>query len=405
MNTIINSVAIMVIGSAIGANAAAIPGKCSGVSIADATMSTFISFDNANTNKDLAWDMTLNFTIKTPHSSQAYPFQASVDTGSMGVVVGAKMLGLDAAALSKYPKGDSYLSSSGVYWEGYLIPTSDVDLTFTAANVLSKVPVLAVYESSICTSWQGAAGCKPGSKTNITEWPEHLRYLGVGFGRWSAASPDLPNKNPLLNVHSIDGVAVNAQNMHSGYVLTSSGVHIGLTSANTQDFVSTPLDITGSGVYNDWAAPQVALAVDNSEWSYGSALFDTGISFSYVKLNAASTALQRKVVGTYKGVDHTVLSPESTMHMKIGPTGSHIGWYNVRAGNLDNPMRPLNGQFRPESASDTAFINTGRFFYRGFDTFLDATCGNFGLRWKGRSGSSFGGIIQGDHGDLNDTTG
>ena len=141
------------------------------------TVSHFIPFANAGDNKDLDRDVFLNFTITTTHSPEAHHFSAAMDTGSTGVVISAKQLKLSLNDLENYSKGSEYLSSSHVYWEGYWIDAVDVNLTFTAAEIIAKVPILAVTESSICVIYANGV-CDPCSKTNVTYWPSNIPYLG-----------------------------------------------------------------------------------------------------------------------------------------------------------------------------------------------------------------------------------
>ena len=115
-----------------------------------------------------------------------------MDTGSTGVVIGAKQLGLAFEELQHYPKGYEYLDSSGVFWEGYWVSASDANLTFTAAGVIAKVPIHAVTESSICAKFQNEP-CNQKSKTNITSWPININYLGQYIRK-----PHSPGAEPYL---------------------------------------------------------------------------------------------------------------------------------------------------------------------------------------------------------------
>ena len=86
---------------------------------APSSFSRFIPYANAAKNPTLAYDVSLDFSITTTKSPRAYNFTASMDTGSTGVVIGAKQLNLDLKTLKKYQPGTEYLSSSGVFWQGY----------------------------------------------------------------------------------------------------------------------------------------------------------------------------------------------------------------------------------------------------------------------------------------------
>ena len=355
-------------------------------------ISRFIPYANAATNPSLAYDVAFNFSITTTHSPQVYNFSASMDTGSTGVTIGAKQLGLPLSYLRRFQPGSEFLSSSGVFWEGYWVNSSAVNLTFTLANLTAKVPILAVTNTSICGNFQNGT-CEEASKTNINQWPTHIRYLGVGFGRWSTQQPaGTPDKVPLTNIAFVDGMPVPEDAMHVGYVINSTGVETGLTSKNTQGFASTKLGLTlGSPAPRDWAEVNMTLAVDDSHWNDGSALFDTGIDQSYIRVDKETTSELHKTLITDRGKNHSVLTPKSKVHMRIGTAPNFIAYYNVTVGDRNNIVRPYRGEFRTEAATVPAFLNTGRFFYRGFDALFDAECGWFGLRWKGETGDEDGG--------------
>ena len=82
------------------------------------------------------------------------------------------------------------------------------------------------------------------------------------------------------------------------------------------------------------------------------------------------------------GLDQVVLTDNSTVHVRVGKGPDYIADYTVKVDDTPNPVRPYQGEFRTEAASNDAFINTGRFFYKGFEVMLDAECGWFGLRQK-----------------------
>lgn len=356
------------------------------------SISRFIPYANALRNTNLAYDVSLDFSITTSNSPQVYNMTASMDTGSTGVVIGAQQLGLGLKDLKKYQPGNEYLGSSGVFWEGYWLPASDVNLTFTAASVTAKVPILAVTETSICGKFSNGE-CEESSKTNITHWPTDTRYLGVGFGRWKAAQPDkTPDKVPLIKIAFVDGAPVAKGAMNAGYVINSTGVQVGLTSQNTQGFAKTKLDLNPeSPAPRDWAQVTMSLAVDKSHWNDGHALFDTGIGYSFISVDAETTKQLQKTIVTDGKKNHSVLAPGSEVHMRVGTAPNFIAYYNVTAGDKHKNVGPNRGEFRTQAASVDAFLNTGRNFYRGFDAFFDSECGWFGLRWTGEDGDEHGG--------------
>lgn len=356
------------------------------------SISRFIPYTNAAINPGLMYDVAFDFSISTSHSPRVYNFTASMDTGSTGVTIGAAQLGLSLKDLETYQPGSEFLSSSHVFWEGYWINASAVNLTFTAANLTAKVPILAVTKSSICGNFKNGT-CEESSKTNITLWPTHIRYLGVGFGRWSPEQPGgTPDKVPLTNIAFVDGAPVPKRAIHVGYVINFTGVEVGLTRMNTRNFACTKLGLTsGSPAPRDWAQVNMSLAVDDSHWNNGSALFDTGIDQSYIRVDEETTSQLHETVIYDRGKNRSVLTPESTVHMRIGTDPDFVAYYNVKVGDIHDIVRPYRGEFRTEAASILAFLNTGRYFYKGFDALFDAECGWFGVRWRGGPGDEDGG--------------
>ena len=360
------------------------------------TKSYFIPYGNAASNPNLVEDVILNFTITTTAKRQAYSFSTPMDTGSTGVAIGAQQLGLSHEYLHRFPNGSEWLSSSNVTWEGHYINASDVNVTFTASDkssVAAQVPILAVTRRSICGKFQNGA-CVPGYEQDVSyDTSNRPQYLGVGFGRWSHEQPNATaDKIPLTNIAFVNGKSVDHSTLHPGYFVSSKGVEVGLTKENTANFSATRLQVMeGSPTGKDWQGVNVSIAVDGSHWNYGSALFDTGIPYSFIRLDNKTTQRLRTRTQTDSQKSYKVLTDDSKVHMLIGPVSDYIGYYNVTVGDGKNPVRPLNGVFRPEKSAPPPFINTGRYFYRRFDTVLDAECGWFGIRWRGKRNDPDGG--------------
>ena len=126
----------------------------------------------------------------------------------------------------------------------------------------------------------------------------------------------------------------------------------------------------------------MSIAVETSDWNYGTALFDSGLHQSYIRLDERTTTGLHTTNITDHNSTHTVLTDNSTVKMRVGKGPDCIAEYTVRVGDTGNAVRPYRGEFRVEGASEpnTAFLNTGRYFYKEFEAMLDAECGWFGLR-------------------------
>jgi hypothetical protein len=144
----------------------------------------------------------INFTDRVDGGNNTFPIRAVMDAGSTGVVVSAATLGLCerySNATLKPPNGAEYLSSSGRLWDTLNFSSND------AGIVETRVPVLAITRSSICKRGWINGECV--DQVSITNCPPELKYLGVGFGRWSQEQPKAcPDKVPFTNLVPINGM-------------------------------------------------------------------------------------------------------------------------------------------------------------------------------------------------------
>lgn len=209
----------------------------------------------------------------------------------------------------------------------------------------------------------------------------------MGFGRWSKQQAQAtPDKVPLTNIAFIDGVPLEPEKIHQGYIINSTGVEVGLTQDNTRDFAQTQLSASKcSPAVNDWEMVNMTISVNGSVWNNGQALFDTGIDYSFVKLDAETTSHMNTSWSPNKPHHprRRVLSSNSIIDVQIADIDPRIIEYRVNNSDTENAVRPYDGEFVLEIPSMTpAFINTGRYFYRGFSAMLDVECGLFGLKRK-----------------------
>jgi hypothetical protein len=103
-------------------------------------------------------------------------------------------------------------------------------MTITGGNgtrvSTAPIPVLAVTQLQCMV---GAGRCTP------NEAPLGISMMGIGFGsRHDHQAQSGPDKNPFLNITNIEQGSPNVDRMRQGYIVTRQGIHIGLTSVNTQ---------------------------------------------------------------------------------------------------------------------------------------------------------------------------
>jgi hypothetical protein len=101
-------------------------------------------------------------------------------------------------------------------------------MTITGGNgtrvTTAAIPVLAVTQLQCIES---ARRCTE------NEAPHGISMMGIGFGRrHDHQAQSGPDRNPFLNINAEDGP--NPERVRRGYIVTRQGIHIGLTSANTQ---------------------------------------------------------------------------------------------------------------------------------------------------------------------------
>jgi hypothetical protein len=338
--------------------------------------SAFIPFANEN-NKCVTKDVRLNIQVTKYHGYHGpkplYEHNPPMDTGSTGLIISAIDLGYtDEGQLQEYKKGTEYLSSSRCYYEGYWVPTK---VTFPDGNVSAEVNILAVTLSGICSKFNNATGiCDELSDENTNgrsgKLPQGICYMGVGFGRLSTQQPGgTADKNPLLNiVETNDGTTISSSKIRQGYVIMETGVWVGLTKSNTREFNFVKLSphpkAQATGLLGEWNGTSAFIDYHDNLNMQGTALFDTGISQSYL----SGPAFQ----------DPHRLAAGDRYTIKIGDQAdTPIETLDMTVDDFANPITP---SYVKVSRRDSAFVNTGRFFYRSFDLLLDAKEGWLGLR-------------------------
>ncbi|KXH48068.1 hypothetical protein CNYM01_10077 [Colletotrichum nymphaeae SA-01] len=335
---------------------------------------------------------SVTFTVKTKYNQTAVQVKsAGMDTGSTGLMIGAGVLGFDEKTdFDKSQPGNEFLSSSNRLWQGYWI---EANITFPARNdeltaseeVVASVPIMVVTEASICKAWNKQGSCTEAQKSNITMYPNDIHYMGVGFGRWSSEQPDaIPSKVTLINIVSIGGQPVD--DMHQGYIIGKDGVEVGLTSENTEGFCKTKLGLTpGSKAERDWYMVDMAISINDSPYDHGSALLDTGIAQSFIRVNKDVSSHVKNVTSKFiKTKPPPQVAAKGTVVVVHIPNEKNpIATYNVTAQGAGKPnpatMQPAGYILEEPTPSKPIYINTGRMFYNGFDVLYDSDCGWFGL--------------------------
>lgn len=375
----------------------------------NSTITQFIPFANDTKKPPLPpfpnsvpamWIKILGALGKPSHS-----FQAGLDTGSTGFAIGAGSLPNWSYPLneSDYPDGFEYLSSSHRLWTGKWVNKT---IEFQDANVTANVPVLIVTKSFICfkfsvTTTNNVPSPVCSSTASYKPTPINPRYMGIGFGRESNEQPQgTPDKNPLLNIQTINGKSVDHNNMNIGYIINETGIQVGLIAENTKDFAYAKL---AKGLHwcndsRDYNATSMSVSINDDSWVNGTVLFDTGIHQAYLRITNAMHDFKTHIYRGSKGSHRRVLNDYTRIKLQIGKGDECLAYYNLIVNKTCNPMMPEDGLVYPINTADkVSFYNTGRHFFKGFDVLFDAGAkgGYLGLRWKGLPHSPYGGIGSG----------
>ncbi|KAK6537127.1 hypothetical protein TWF694_011326 [Orbilia ellipsospora] len=299
---------------------------------------------------------------------------AGIDTGSTGALMDVSYL--PAFNTSTTPQGHVFYSSSKVLAEGYWVPNVQIEfIGLNGKRMVSKTPILGVEKSVLCPQFNATVDGNrcPNTTATVVKRAGVVPYFGIGFGRdTDQLSQSTAEKNPMINIISVNNVTVNATKYHQGYVITNTGITVGLTSNTTQGFAMMDL-LEGPNWAKDhrgWAGPEAAVALNDGAYAQGlqgSLLVDTGVPQMYLKAGS-----QFKLNDSI-----TIAIPNAT---------KPVVTYTITDGGAKNVMSPSSVL---NSTSLTPFINTGRSFLKEFDVAYNPIEGQFGVRFKGTGSESF----------------
>jgi len=320
----------------------------------------------------------------------------TVDTGSTGIVISKSKVPASLWASSTKP-GQILYTSSGDYLAGKTINTI-VQLPTSSASGLKTSPIDIVAASCACKidkdktpngktpdpdNCQSYDGTKvpdgnPGSSlTACHEAPTSLGMMGVGFAR--GAHPTTAN-NPFLNV---PGIA------HPGYVITQTGISIGLSQANTAGFKTvqlTPAATQPSSGGTVWNAPTVCVTPQPSGSTAGTALcgamlMDTGIDYMFLTFPQAKWPAGgvARTAAPFDGSVRSIVTPG--WQVGVVTEDKTLGYSLTAEQPLAKKASLPSGQ-TVAVWSDTdggGFVNTGRRLLYNASYLYDQACGQLGF--------------------------
>ena len=349
-----------------------------------------------------------------------HSYDMTFDTGSRGIYVSANLLPSDYSPtpIAGYPTGQLYLSSSKRLFEGTWTNLTASFPGYQAAGgatgaAQSTLPVLVVQqigaqggnatydtyqESGTVTVTDSSSPApfsvpiinyqvtlSPGQVAAYADNPGKFKpssNFGVGIDpSGTSTNPNNTNQynqqfNAFLNLDQM-----KAGTMRAGYVLTQSGIQVGLT-ADTKGFAYTNLIPTGlaqvPGSPPDWQIPTGTLVYGGNTSTTGRVLVDVGIGNAYMILPGQPDS--GEVTGNYTV---NLLNSEGALSFEVNSdpenfltpspdskTGWRTQWSPFNPGPFSESQSPYGEQF----------LNTGRNVINGFDLVYDADGGLFGLK-------------------------
>ncbi|MDX2102767.1 MAG: hypothetical protein SF002_09525 [Alphaproteobacteria bacterium] len=368
---------------------------------APATPSPYAAFTQTatvpfvNGARNFAFDLSVAVTVN------GHRLTVPVDTGSTGMAVSASVIpGYDpnSEAAKQFPVGWEFLSSSKRLWVGRWVPVTVQFLDTAGAPVAeAKVPVLAVSQAGICTSYVEASSGPNCPGQTLPPAPSTIGYMGVGFGReQDGQSQGTPNHNALLNITQVGGQPVDAARFRLGYVVSSAGIGIGLTAANTAGFRGVQLQLRVAPPNTvqdkrDWQQAPVCIGINTLPCQMGAFLGDSGVASMYIdSTQSLANYTEQQKDANNQNLSVPVLKPGNSVTIQFGPQAAPVAWYRFTVGQQDQPMAPPQViALSPRSAN---FVNSGRHLFRGFEVMFDAIGGVYGLKWTGQVPAAQGGM-------------
>ena len=308
----------------------------------------------------------------------AAPRRFGMDTGSTGIVVAAEHYVPGPGDTNDGPGRIVYNSSGRVLHGTH--HTTDVEILLNDDRPAATARVQVLRVDSI-TCLRNARDCTPDPR------PRGVAFMGIGFDRAAAQGTDSgpaasAPRNPFANLVSL-GSGASASSIRPGYIVTRTGIHLGMNTALTRNFAFVKLSAKGtvsaSGL-PQWNAAPLTVSVDG-QTATGTSLVDTGISYMFLS-PPPGTAL---IPGAR--------APAGT-RIAIGLPGGRAAtaFYEFTTGDRANPLHPE----KVEVVRDPGvFVNTGRMFFEGFDYLYDAVGGYVGYGWNGRVSGAFGRVTPG----------
>ncbi|MBV8407790.1 MAG: hypothetical protein JOY64_09185, partial [Alphaproteobacteria bacterium] len=338
---------------------------------------------DTKTGKNFAPQIYLS--MSNGSSSTRLVNQFTMDTGSTGIAATSDYY---KPAPSDTPLGPGKTSydSSGNYYQGtYYQTTVRIDQTLKDGSggkdiATATVVVLAVDKSC---NINRTPQCAPAASNALS-------YMGVGYNRGNFIQPPPAgsNINPFTNIVPI---GQSPSTYRQGYVITNSGVTLGLSTAATQGFSAVKLTPTTPATGNPgnpaWGLQPGTVLVNNGSNTPtpGTFIPDTGISYMFINNTPANNQPSNTNLCTFTNFTQTCAANGTTVQVWLPGQTSAAASYSFTLGQsgVDNPTVPYQVQLR-----DSGLVNSGRTFFGGFSYFYDDVGGYVGYETNGLAGAN-----------------
>ncbi|KAJ4294080.1 hypothetical protein N0V90_007769 [Kalmusia sp. IMI 367209] len=353
---------------------------------------------------------TISCTIKNK------PYVIPVDTGSTGLIIGAPKVPF-IPTKAGFPAIE-YIAKKELLYTGRFVKISINFLGVNGTKARAEVPAFIVDKSVICSGYKGGDQCTITKENDVGK----ILHMGIGFGlnALESGSPNaIPSNNPLLNIVSVNGVHVTDKKFRNGYIVSTKGIHIGLTKKNTEEFNWVGLDKGTTSDKHDWAMVKTAFKVDDQGPYPGSAVIDTSIGEMYIQASPLGSLPNATVSDTFhKSSSKSSKSPKSSESSKssksaksaesdksdkssessktskkqitvvkkdtklsfgfpsLGDEG--LAGYDFKVGDKKFKSQPT--WVEPVTSGKAPFVNTGRKLLWGFTVAFDAVGGRYGFK-------------------------
>ena len=343
------------------------PAAATGTITALGVDSVFLPFAGGVTNGLLTGSPALSVSIGTGAAENFI-----MDTGSTGMVVYNTGYTPPQGATPILTNVVQAYASNNVSFTGNVYNTT-VQIGSGSDSAIANVPLL------VATS----ASCTTGSGCTI---PSSWRFMGVGFGESASSTTNWQTlntiqRNPLFNITGIDGQAATPT---LGWIMSSTGITVGLTATNTQPFASSSLDTLTGSTSTGWARGRSSVSVNGGSFATGTVLVDSGIQYAYLQPAGSVPTVNGDPSNPYcDNSSFTCTAAGQVITIALGDPSAPAVTYSVTIGTGGVPSAAPNALATPAfirqiQSDPITYWNTSYHFYNAYNYLYDSTDGVVG---------------------------